>query len=97
MMIEDNLGTAVTCFSYPFGRHDSRCREIVRRHFACACSDRLSLVRRNSDLYTLERIDAYYLRTERLFNVMLTQLFPWYLHARNFPRQVRRSVRAVLE
>ena len=90
-IVEDALGAPVTCFAYPYGRHDHRSREIVRQHFACACSDRLGLVTAGSDPYALERVDAYYLRTDRLFGVMLTKLFPWYIRGRSIPRRLRRT------
>jgi peptidoglycan/xylan/chitin deacetylase (PgdA/CDA1 family) len=91
-IIEDALGIQVTCFAYPYGRYGNRTREIVRQHFACACSDKLDLVNGSSDLFALERVDAYYLRTERSFNVMSTRFFPWYIRARSLPRQIRRSI-----
>ena len=95
-IIEDALGAAAACFAYPYGRYDYRSREIVRQHFACACSDKLGLTTRGSDLYALERVDAYYLRTDRLFNVMLTRLFPWYIVARSIPRRIRRAIQLSL-
>ena len=91
-IVENALGEPVNCFAYPFGRHDERSREIVRQHFACACSDKLALVSAGSDVYAMERVDAYYLRTERLFNVMPTPFFPWYIRARSVPRQIRRAI-----
>lgn len=91
-IIEDALGVPVTCFAYPYGRHDRRSRELVRQHFACACSDRLGLVTPGSDPYALERVDAYYLRTDRLFNVMLTGFFPWYVRAHSVPRRIWRAL-----
>lgn len=91
-VLEDGLGRPVTSFAYPYGRFDRRVREIVRRHFDCACSDRLGLVTAHSDLFALERVDAYYLRTDRLFALMGTNLLPWYLRLRKYPRQVRRVV-----
>ena len=90
--IEDTLGTPATCFAYPFGRYDARCREVVRHYFSCACCDRLGLVNANTDAYALERVDAYYLRTDRLFAAMSTSLFPLYVRARAVPRQVRRAL-----
>jgi peptidoglycan/xylan/chitin deacetylase (PgdA/CDA1 family) len=90
-IVEGALGAPVTCFAYPYGRHDHRSREIVRQHFACACSDRLGLVIAGSDLYALERVDTYYLRSDRLFDVMLTKLFPWYIRGRSIPRRLRRA------
>jgi peptidoglycan/xylan/chitin deacetylase (PgdA/CDA1 family) len=91
-IIEDALNGPVSSFAYPYGRYDNRCREIVSHHFACACSDRLKLVTACSDPFTLERVDAYYLRAERLFGVMSTGLFPLYVRARSVPRTIRRLV-----
>ena len=89
--IEDALGAEVTSFAYPFGRSDSDTREIVRRNFACAWSDKLDLLNGRSDLYALERVDAYYLRSERLFALMPTRLFPAYLRGRGILRDIRRA------
>lgn len=91
-IIANALGAPVACFAYPYGRYDHRSGEIVRRHFACACSDRLGLITAGSDPYAFERVDAYYLRTDRLFDLMLTRLFPWYIRARIIPRRIRRAV-----
>ena len=91
-IIEDALGTPVACFAYPDGRFDYRSREIVRQYFACACSDKLGLVTAGSHPYALERVDSYYLRTNRLFDVMLTGLFPSYVLARGIPRQLWRTL-----
>ena len=90
-VIEDALGAPVTSFAYPYGRYNGRVRDIVRKHFACACSDKLGLVSQGSDLLGLERVDTFYFRTDRLFNIMLTRCFPWYLWARSVPRRVRRA------
>jgi peptidoglycan/xylan/chitin deacetylase (PgdA/CDA1 family) len=91
-IIEDALGARVDCFAYPYGRYNRRIRDMAQQHFACACSDRLGLITLKSDPYALERVDAYYLRTERLFGMMLTWLFPWYIRARSIPRRIRRAV-----
>ena len=92
-MIEDALGGAVSTFAYPYGRYDARVADLVRPHFLCACSDTLGLITRRSDVYALERVDAYYLRTDRLFDVMVTPLFPWYVRMRSVPRRLRRAYR----
>jgi peptidoglycan/xylan/chitin deacetylase (PgdA/CDA1 family) len=91
-IIEGALGVPVDCFAYPYGRYDERSRDIVRQHFACACSDRLGFCTVDSDPYAIERVDAYYLRTERLFDLMPTRWFPWYIRARSIPRRIRRAV-----
>lgn len=95
-MIEDRLGTAVSCFAYPYGRYDERSRALARDLFACACSDALGLVSRRSDPWALERVDAYYLRTERRFDVALTRWLPHYLRVLDVPRRLRRRVTTAL-
>ncbi len=91
-MIEDTLSAPVTTFAYPYGRYDARSRELVQKHFVCACSDRLGLVAVGKDPYTLKRVDAYYLRMEKMFDLMLTGLFPWYIRALSIPRGIRRFI-----
>jgi peptidoglycan/xylan/chitin deacetylase (PgdA/CDA1 family) len=90
-IIEATLGAPVPSFAYPYGRYNDQVRNMVREHFGCACSDKLGLVSQGSDFYALERVDAFYLRTDRLFNLMLTRLFPWYIWACSVPRRVRRA------
>jgi peptidoglycan/xylan/chitin deacetylase (PgdA/CDA1 family) len=87
-IIEDALSAPVDTFAYPFGRYDERCREIVRENFTLGCSDELGLIRAGSDRYALERVDASYLRRDRLFEIMLTGMFPWYIWARGIPRRI---------
>jgi peptidoglycan/xylan/chitin deacetylase (PgdA/CDA1 family) len=91
-MIEDALGTPVSSFAYPLGRYNNPVRDVVLEHFDCACSDHLGLMTATSDLFALERVDAYYLRTDRLFDVMLTKYFPYYIGALRIPRWIRRAV-----
>jgi peptidoglycan/xylan/chitin deacetylase (PgdA/CDA1 family) len=92
-IIADSLGVPVAVFAYPFGYYDDRTRDIVRQYFTCACSVRLGLVSTASDPYALERIDTHYLRTERLFALMLSPRFSWYVRARAVPRRIRRALR----
>jgi len=91
-VIEEALGIPVTCFTYPLGRYNHWIRELVKQKFTCACSDRLGFVHAKSNLYALERVDAYYLRTKKLFDLLLTGLFPWYIRTRSIPRWVRRTI-----
>lgn len=90
-IIEDALSAPVNCFSYPFGRYDERSRKIVKRLFACACTDQFGLVKKGCDPYILSRIDAYYFRTDRLFDIIFSRFFPSYINAINFLRRIRRS------
>jgi len=91
-IIEDQLGARVDCFAYPYGRFDPPSHEIAQQHFVCACSDKLGLASADSDLYALERVDAYYLHSDRLFRILLSGWLPWYLQARRFPRRIRRAI-----
>jgi peptidoglycan/xylan/chitin deacetylase (PgdA/CDA1 family) len=91
-IIERALGVPVSSFAYPFGRYDETSQQIARAHFICACSDRLGLIDRRSDPYALERIDAYYLNNEKLFGLVETGLFPWYILGRRIPRQIKRTI-----
>jgi peptidoglycan/xylan/chitin deacetylase (PgdA/CDA1 family) len=93
-IIENALGISVSTFAYPYGRYNDSVREVVKHSFTCACSDRLGLTKMSSDLYTLARVDSYYLRTDRLFSLTLTRLFPWYIRARSVPRSIRRFFQA---
>jgi peptidoglycan/xylan/chitin deacetylase (PgdA/CDA1 family) len=91
-IIEDKLGVPVSSFAYPYGRYDNQSREIVSQCFECACTDRLGLVKAGSDMFALERADAYYLRRNGLFYIMTTPLFPYYIRACNIPRSIRRAI-----
>lgn len=91
-LIEDALGTPVTTFAYPFGRYDAQSHRLAQQYFSCACADTLGMLTTGSDPYAMERVDAYYLRTDRLFALMTTALFPWYVRGRNVPRRLRRSL-----
>ena len=93
--IEDALGSSVDSFAYPYGRYDARSRKLVRRHFLCACSDRLGFAGPRSDVYALERIDAYYLRSTAGLAAMSSRWFPWYIKARALPRELRRGMQAI--
>ena len=90
--IEEMLGTPVVSFCYPYGYCDAQSRDVVRRHFSSACSGRLGLVTRKSDRYALERVEAYYMNSDRRFQLMTTKLFPWYLRMRRIPRRVRQAL-----
>jgi len=90
-IIEDALSAPVNCFAYPFGRYDERTRKIVKRFYACACTDRFGLLKKGCDPYTLSRIDAYYFRTDLLFDIIFSRFFPSYINTINFLRRIRRS------
>jgi peptidoglycan/xylan/chitin deacetylase (PgdA/CDA1 family) len=92
--IEEALGTSVESLAYPYGRFDQRSLAIARQHFACACTDKMGLVSPTSDHHALERVDAYYLRSDRLFGLVASGLFPLYVAAVSVPRRIRRALRS---
>ena len=92
-IIENTLSTPVSSFAYPYGRYNDHIEELVQRHFSCACSDKLGLMNVGSDPNALERVDAYYLRTDKLFDLILTRAFPRYIQVRSIFRRIRRSIR----
>jgi peptidoglycan/xylan/chitin deacetylase (PgdA/CDA1 family) len=93
-IIENALGVPVACFAYPYGRFDQRSLAVARQHFLCACSDELGVVSPGADAYTLRRIDAYYLRGDRRFDLLTTRLFPLYITGRSIPRRLKRRLRS---
>ncbi|MBK7993943.1 MAG: polysaccharide deacetylase family protein [Blastocatellia bacterium] len=91
-MIEDILGTEINSFAYPYGYYDKTSLELVQKYYSCACSTNLGLVQSTSNLYLLERVETYYLRQEKLFNLMMTnELLSIYLQLRNIPRKIRQT------
>ena len=91
MIIEDALSSEVFSFAYPFGYYDRQSVEIAKKNFACAFTDKMGMVTGKSDPYLMERIDAYYFRTERLFNIMFNKTFPWYVKFLCLKRGIRRA------
>ena len=91
-IIEDALGVPVASFAYPYGRYNNRIHEMVQQSFTCACSDKLGLISVDSDPYALKRVDAYYLRTDRLFEMIGTRMFLPYIRARGIFRHIRRAI-----
>ena len=55
-----------------------------------ACTDTLALASARSDRYALPRIDAYYLRSEATFPLLLSPILPLYIRTRALPRAIRR-------
>lgn len=87
--LEDMLGLEAPTFAYPYGRHDDRVRQIAKETFAAACSTNLGKVTALSDLYSLERVDAYYLSNPRIFESISQRSFDRYLHVRHAMRRFK--------
>lgn len=89
MIIEENLGTEVNDFAYPYGLFNSSVRNLAEKYFKTACSTNLGKVKISDDLWSLKRIDAYYLRNERIFRSFASINFDLYLMSRQLLRQLK--------
>lgn len=87
--IQDYLGAEVKVFAYPCGKYNSKIKEIVQKQFLGACSAKLGKVKTDCDLYMLNRIDMYYLRSEKLFSIISTHTLDRYLQFRQVFRELK--------
>ena len=92
-IIEQRLGRKADLFAYPFGSFNSRVRGIISEIFRGACSVELGLAGTGSDLYGVERVDAFYLRSEYLFRIFSSRYFPLYLGLSGIPRGIRKMLK----
>jgi peptidoglycan/xylan/chitin deacetylase (PgdA/CDA1 family) len=86
--IEHRLGQRSALFAYPYGKASTVADAAVRRHYDAAVGTRLRLANMSSDIYAIERLDAYYLQRQQLFALLGG---PWC----SVYFGVRRSVRAI--
>jgi len=87
--IEDALGCEAATFAYPFGRFNEAVKASVEKNFRAAVSTNLGKVRRGSDLFSLERVDTYYLSNPKIFSRLSTASFDGYLFARQILRDFK--------
>ncbi len=90
--IEDALGKEAVTFAYPFGRHNRAIRDIASANFNASCSVALGKMTEHSDFSSLERIDAYYLGNQRLFEMLPSKTFDRYMSVRHFLRSAKSFV-----
>ena len=90
--IEDALGKEAATFAYPFGRHNASIREIAASNFDASCSVALGKMSPQSDFSSLERIDAYYLKNQRLFEMLPSATFDRYMSVRQIMRSAKSFV-----
>jgi hypothetical protein len=90
--IEDAIGSPVETFAYPYGVYNNTVKQLAKAHFTLACSTTLGFVRSGSDLFALERLDAYYLRQPMLFRRLFSRELNTYLRLRRRIRDLRSRV-----
>ena len=65
-LLEDVVGVPVRSFAYPYGALPSVCAErAVRATYESACTTHLGLASGSTDVYSIPRVDAYYVRRTR--------------------------------
>jgi len=82
-------GQAAAWFAYPYGASDRRVRDAVARYFAGACGTVLSVASNRSDVYALERIEMYYLRSAAVYRSLGSLQFRAYITLRRWLHSVR--------
>jgi peptidoglycan/xylan/chitin deacetylase (PgdA/CDA1 family) len=87
--IEDNLGTKVESFAYPFGSENRALQELASKTYRAACTTELKRVN-GEDLCNLPRVDAYYLKSLQTLQRLLRGQLDNYLTIRRWGRTVRR-------
>ncbi len=90
LTVEERLGTEVTDFAYPYGKYNLPVKQLTEKHFRTACSTRLGKVQAGDDLFSLKRVDTYYLSNDRVFNSILSPNFNLYLNFRQILRDLKR-------
>ncbi len=88
-VIEDSLGCGVTTLAYPYGNFNESVKQIAEKNFQAACSTNLGKVQRESDFFSLERIDTYYLSKQIIFNALSSNAFDRYLQVRQILRDFK--------
>ena len=89
MVIEDKLGSVVETFAYPYGKFNTAVKQLTAQNYVAACSTNLGKVQAKSDFYSLERVDTYYLKNERIFKSLDSVSFDYYLHFRQAMRKFK--------
>lgn len=92
--LEQATGAAVRALAYPYGAGPSEAaRALVEATFDAACSTRLGSVGAGTDVWSLPRVDAHYVRRPRLLRAALAGTLGPYLRTRGLGARARRAVR----
>lgn len=92
--IEDKLGKPTATFAPPYGRSNSRVREVLARYSEVSVGTELGRAGRYADLTDAPRIEMHYFRRPSLFRAYLEGRGEWYLSARKAARRVRSALLA---
>jgi peptidoglycan/xylan/chitin deacetylase (PgdA/CDA1 family) len=92
-VIEQEIGSAVQTFAYPYGVADPASYGWVSSYYRAACTTEMGDVSATHDRYRLRRIDTYYLRRAVLFRSLDSALGRSYLSVRDFGRRCGARIR----
>lgn len=89
LTLEEKLGIESAAFAYPYGKYNPAVRNLIEANFKMACSTRLGKADFGDDLFTLKRLDTYYLSNERIFSSILSAKFDLYMGFRQSMRDLK--------
>ncbi len=92
-VIASRTGQQARALAYPFGARSAAVEALARRYYDAACGTTLNLVGPRSNLFDLERVDAYYLNPPALAGQLESPSARMYLAARRAGRWARRLAR----
>ena len=96
--LEQAVRAPVLSFAYPYGSPPSpSARALLREAYSAACGTRLGIMRRDSDILSLPRIDVHYLRRPELLGRAVTGGLRAYLRARALGARARRMLKSDYE
>jgi peptidoglycan/xylan/chitin deacetylase (PgdA/CDA1 family) len=89
--VEDRLGQPCRLVAYPYGSASSAVREAALLEYDAAFGTRLDLASPRDNIGFISRIDAYYLRTSRAFDRLVSARWRPWLDTRRALRRVREA------
>lgn len=88
------VGVEIATYAYPYGAAaPPAARRLVESSYLAACSNTIGIVRPDSDVFALPRVDAHYVRRPELLSRVLAGRLGSYLGARRLGARVRRVAR----
>ena len=88
-LIERRLGRKPAYFAYPYGYSNARVRKLARARYRGCVTTKLRPLSTSEDLAALPRIDAYYLRSPRVYRRVCSVSITYDLAGRSLRRTMR--------
>jgi peptidoglycan/xylan/chitin deacetylase (PgdA/CDA1 family) len=88
-VLEDRIGAPCGLLAYPYGAASARVRQAAARWYAAAFGTRLAFASSIENLHFLSRVDAYYLRSYRAIERLVSGRWQSWLAARRALRTLR--------